>query len=184
MNFTEQVGALRRTLRRAIIRRVALGSDRPLPQLQALRLVAKEEVQTQAELAERLLIDAPAASRLVMRLEEDGLLKRMPGSDRRCVCLKVTPAAKAEIAVMDANGAANIIFRREIDSADDPVARKAELVEEYRERFANPYNAGERGYVDDVIDPRDTRRMLARALSMLRTKREQMPARKHGNSPL
>jgi acetyl-CoA carboxylase carboxyltransferase component len=90
----------------------------------------------------------------------------------------------AEIAVMDANGAANIIFRREIDAADDPVVRKAELVEEYRERFANPYNAGERGYVDDVIDPRDTRRVLVESLEMLRSKKEKLPQRKHGNVPL
>ena len=90
----------------------------------------------------------------------------------------------AEIAVMDANGAANIIFRREIDAAADPVARKAELVEEYSERFANPYKAAERGFVDDVIDPRETRRVLVAALEMLRTKKEQMPARKHGNMPL
>jgi acetyl-CoA carboxylase carboxyltransferase component len=90
----------------------------------------------------------------------------------------------AEIAVMDANGAANIIFRREIDEADDPVARKAELVDEYAERFANPYQAAERGYVDDVIDPRDTRRMLVKSLHVLRTKREQLPPRKHGNGPL
>jgi acetyl-CoA carboxylase carboxyltransferase component len=90
----------------------------------------------------------------------------------------------AEIAVMDANGAANIIFRREIESADDPVVRRAELVEEYRERFANPYNAGERGYVDDVIDPRETRKVLVEALAMLRTKKEKLPQRKHGNVPL
>jgi acetyl-CoA carboxylase carboxyltransferase component len=90
----------------------------------------------------------------------------------------------AEIAVMDANGAANIIFRREIESSDDPVARKAELVEDYTERFANPYNAAERGYVDDVIDPRHTRRVLVEALEMLRTKKEKLPQRKHGNVPL
>ena len=90
----------------------------------------------------------------------------------------------AEIAVMDANGAANIIFRREIDAATDPVARKAELVEEYSERFANPYAAAERGYVDDVIDPRDTRRVLIDALTVLRTKKENLPARKHSNGPL
>jgi acetyl-CoA carboxylase carboxyltransferase component len=90
----------------------------------------------------------------------------------------------AEIAVMDANGAANIIFRREIDAADDPVAKKAELVEQYSERFANPYNAGERGYVDDVIDPRDTRRVLVESLDMLRSKKEKLPQRKHGNVPL
>ena len=90
----------------------------------------------------------------------------------------------AEIAVMDANGAANILLRRELASAPDPVARKAAWDEEYRERFANPYNAAERGYVDDVIDPRDTRRVLVDALEMLSTKKEQMPARKHGNMPL
>jgi acetyl-CoA carboxylase carboxyltransferase component len=90
----------------------------------------------------------------------------------------------AEIAVMDANGAANIIFRREIESAEDKVAKRAELVEQYRERFANPYNAGERGYVDDVIDPRETRRVLVESLEMLRTKKEKLPQRKHGNVPL
>ena len=90
----------------------------------------------------------------------------------------------AEIAVMDANGAANVIFRREIESADDPQARRAELVQDYTERFANPYSAAERGYVDDVIDPRDTRQVLARSLEMLRSKKEQMPQRKHGNVPL
>ncbi len=90
----------------------------------------------------------------------------------------------AEIAVMDANGAANILLRRELAEAADPVARKAEWDVEYSERFANPYNAAERGYVDDVIDPRDTRRVLVDALEMLRTKKEQMPARKHGNMPL
>jgi acetyl-CoA carboxylase carboxyltransferase component len=68
--------------------------------------------------------------------------------------------------------------------AGDQAARQTELVDEYEERFANPYQAAERGYVDDVIDPRDTRKMLARALAMLRTKREQLPQRKHGNSPL
>jgi acetyl-CoA carboxylase carboxyltransferase component len=90
----------------------------------------------------------------------------------------------AEIAVMAAPGAVNIIFRREIEMAADSPVRQTELVAEYEERFANPYQAAERGYVDDVIDPRDTRKMLARALGMLRTKREQMPSRKHGNTPL
>ena len=85
---------------------------------------------------------------------------------------------------MGPQGAVNIIFRKEIESAPDPEARRAELIEEYTERFANPYIAAERGYVDDVIDPRDTRRVLVRALGMLRTKREQLPQRKHGNMPL
>jgi propionyl-CoA carboxylase beta subunit len=90
----------------------------------------------------------------------------------------------AEVAVMGADGAVGILYRKELGSADDPVARKAELVAEYTERFANPYIAAERGYVDDVIDPRDTRRVLIKSLAMLRSKREQLPQRKHGNMPL
>ena len=90
----------------------------------------------------------------------------------------------AEVAVMGAPGAVNLIFRKELETADDPEAKRAELIEEYTERFANPYSAAERGYVDDVIDPRETRRVLARSLAMLRTKREQLPSRKHGNVPL
>jgi acetyl-CoA carboxylase carboxyltransferase component len=90
----------------------------------------------------------------------------------------------AEIAVMDANGAANVIFRKEIGEADDPVARRAELVEQYSERFLHPYSAAERGYVDDVVDPRETRKVLVRSLEMLRSKKEKLPQRKHGNVPL
>ena len=90
----------------------------------------------------------------------------------------------AEIAVMGPQGAVGIIFRKEIESASDPDARRAELIEEYTERFANPYIAAERGYVDDVIDPRETRRVLVRSLEMLRTKKEKLPQRKHGNVPL
>ena len=85
---------------------------------------------------------------------------------------------------MGPQGAVNIIFRKEIDGAPDPETRRAELIEEYTERFANPYIAAERGYVDDVIDPRETRRVLIRSLDMLRTKREHLPQRKHGNVPL
>jgi acetyl-CoA carboxylase carboxyltransferase component len=90
----------------------------------------------------------------------------------------------AEVAVMGPQGAVNIIFRKELDQADDAEAKRAELIEEYTERFANPYIAAERGYVDDVIDPRDTRKVLIQSLEMLRTKREQLPSRKHGNVPL
>ena len=91
----------------------------------------------------------------------------------------------AEIAVMGAQGAVNIIFRKEIAEAGDKGAeRTAELIDEYTERFANPYNAAERGYIDDVIEPRETRRVLVRALEMLRTKKEKLPQRKHGNVPL
>ena len=85
---------------------------------------------------------------------------------------------------MGPQGAVNIIFRKDIETAEEPEARRAELIAEYTERFANPYIAAERGYVDDVIDPRETRRVLVRSLNMLRTKREQLPQRKHGNMPL
>jgi acetyl-CoA carboxylase carboxyltransferase component len=90
----------------------------------------------------------------------------------------------AEIAVMGPQGAVNIIFRKELDAAPDLETRRSELVAEYTERFANPYVAAERGYVDDVIDPRDTRSILCKGLRMLRTKQEKLPQRKHGNMPL
>ena len=90
----------------------------------------------------------------------------------------------AEIAVMGPDGAVNIIFRRELADADDPVAKKAELVEEYREKFANPYIAAGRGFIDDVIEPRDTRPRLINALEMLSNKRDSNPPKKHGNIPL
>ncbi len=90
----------------------------------------------------------------------------------------------AEIAVMGPDGAVNIIFRRDLAKADDPDARKAELVEDYRERFANPYAAARRGYVDDVIEPSQTRPRLINALNMLQNKRDSNPPKKHGNIPL
>ena len=90
----------------------------------------------------------------------------------------------AEIAVMGPDGAVSIIFRKELEKAKDPVKRKAELVAEYREKFANPYVAAERGYVDDVIEPKETRPRLINALEMLQNKRDGNPAKKHGNIPL
>ncbi|MBX3045934.1 MAG: acyl-CoA carboxylase subunit beta [Anaerolineales bacterium] len=90
----------------------------------------------------------------------------------------------AEIAVMGPDGAVNIIFRKEIAEAKDPVARKAELVAAYRQEFANPYVAASRGFIDDVIQPSDTRPRLINALEMLTNKRDSNPARKHGNIPL
>ncbi len=90
----------------------------------------------------------------------------------------------AEIAVMGADGAANIIFREEIKQAADPDAARRSRVAEYREKFNNPYVAAARGYVDAVIDPRQTRRHLAQALAGLRNKRETRPAKKHGNFPV
>jgi acetyl-CoA carboxylase carboxyltransferase component len=90
----------------------------------------------------------------------------------------------AELAVMGPQGAVEIVYRRELQTAADPVARKAELVEEYTERFANPYGAAERGFVDDVIDPSETRAKIIAGFELLRSKREDLPKRKHGNSPL
>ncbi len=90
----------------------------------------------------------------------------------------------AEVAVMGPDGAVNIIFRNELGEAAEPEARRAELIADYKERFANPYSAAERGYVDDVIEPRTTRPYLIRALEMHLSKREPTPKRKHGNIPL
>jgi len=90
----------------------------------------------------------------------------------------------AQIAVMGAQGAVNVIHRRDIAAAADSEAKRRELITEYEERFNNPYLAAERGLVDDVIEPRETRPRLIRVLEMLRTKRESMPPRKHGNIPL
>jgi acetyl-CoA carboxylase carboxyltransferase component len=90
----------------------------------------------------------------------------------------------AEIAVMGPEGAVNIIFRKELEKAKDPVKRKAELVADYREKFASPYVAAERGYIDDVIEPKETRPRLINALEMLSNKRDANPAKKHGNIPL
>jgi acetyl-CoA carboxylase carboxyltransferase component len=90
----------------------------------------------------------------------------------------------AELAVMGPQGAVEILYRRELQTAADPVARRVELVDEYIERFANPFVAAERGYVDDVIDPAETRRKVIAGFEMLRSKREELPARKHGNVPL
>ena len=90
----------------------------------------------------------------------------------------------AELAVMGPDGAVNIIFRKELEKAKDPLKRKAELVAEYREKFANPYIAAERGYLDDVIEPKETRPRLINALEMLNNKRDANPAKKHGNIPL
>ena len=90
----------------------------------------------------------------------------------------------AEIAVMGPEGAANIIFKKEIDEASDPAAMRKEKIAEYKKSFANPYKAAIRGYVDDVIDPAQTRARLCSALSMLLGKRQTLPSRKHGNMPV
>ena len=90
----------------------------------------------------------------------------------------------AEIAVMGPEGAVNVVFRKEIEKAEDKEQRRADLIADYERKFANPYIAAERGYVDDVIEPAETRPRLIQALRMLATKREAVPPRKHGNIPL
>lgn len=90
----------------------------------------------------------------------------------------------AEIAVMGPEGAANIIFKKDIANSDDPIAFREEKIREYREKFSNPYIAASRGYVDDVIEPAATRIRIAGALEMLTSKRESRPSKKHGNIPL
>jgi len=90
----------------------------------------------------------------------------------------------AEIAVMGPEGAANILYRKQIDSAADPAAERARLTEEYRKTFLNPYASASAGYVDDVIEPRETRSRVIAALSILRDKAVTPLARKHGNMPV
>ena len=90
----------------------------------------------------------------------------------------------AQIAVMGAQGAVNILYRGELAEAEDPDARRAELIQEYEDHLANPYLAAERGYVDAVIQPHETRTEVVRALRLLRSKRETLPPKKHGNIPL
>jgi propionyl-CoA carboxylase beta chain len=90
----------------------------------------------------------------------------------------------AEIAVMGPEGAVNILYKREIETAADPAAQRAKRVEEFREKFANPYVAASRGFIDEVIRPRLTRAKLITALARLETKRDKNPPKKHGNIPL
>jgi propionyl-CoA carboxylase beta chain len=90
----------------------------------------------------------------------------------------------AEIAVMGAEGAVNILYKRELDAAADVAVARAARITEYREKFANPYIAAERGFIDEIIRPRETRAKLITALATLETKRDKNPPKKHGNIPL
>ncbi len=90
----------------------------------------------------------------------------------------------AEIAVMGPKGAVNVLYREELEEAQDPDARRQELIDEYREEFANPYTAADRGFIDDVIEPTETRERLINDLEMLSGKRESLPEKKHGNIPI
>jgi methylmalonyl-CoA carboxyltransferase large subunit len=118
------------------------------------------------------------------------VLRKAFGGAYLAMCSKDLGADKvfawptAEVAVMGAEGAAGIVFRREIDAADDPAAKRAELIETYRETFANPYVAASRSLVDEIIEPAETRRALALALEELHTKRDLRPPKKHGLIPL
>jgi propionyl-CoA carboxylase beta chain len=90
----------------------------------------------------------------------------------------------AEIAVMGAQGAVNILYRKDLTDAKDPEAKRAELVKDYNESLANPYLAAERGTIDTVIEPSQSRAYITKAFRTLKTKRDVLPARKHGNIPL
>jgi propionyl-CoA carboxylase beta chain len=90
----------------------------------------------------------------------------------------------AEIAVLGAEGAVNILFKEEIEASPDPAAMRAKLAEDYRQKFNNPYHAASAGYVDDVIEPRETRAKIIAALAALRDKYAPAPPRKHGNIPV
>ena len=118
------------------------------------------------------------------------VLRKAYGGSYLAMCSKELGADKvfawpsAEIAVMGAEGAAAVVFRKEIAGADDPEAKRAEVVEAYRERFATPFASAAHGYVDDIIDPADTRRQIAVALALSANKRQQRPPKKHGVFPV
>jgi methylmalonyl-CoA carboxyltransferase large subunit len=119
---------------------------------------------------------------VILRKAYGGAYIAMCGKDLGADRVLAWPTA--EVAVMGAEGAAEIVFRREIRGAEDPRARRAELIEEYREAFANPYVAASRRLIDDVIEPAETRRAVAAALEDLHAKRELRPPKKHGLIPL
>ncbi len=118
------------------------------------------------------------------------ILRKAYGGAFICMCSKclgtdiILAWPQAEIAVMGPEGAANIVYRKKIEKAEDPEKLRQEKIEEFREKFANPYVAAQRGVVDAIIDPRKTRYCLVKALQMMGRKREARPARKHGNIPL
>jgi len=119
---------------------------------------------------------------LIVRKSYGGAYLAMCSRDLRADQVIAWPTA--EIAVMGSQGAANIIFRKEIAKADDPEKVRQEKIDEFQLKFSNPYEAAKRGYVDIVIDPRETRPRLITTFEMLSTKRESRPAKKHGNFPV
>ncbi len=119
---------------------------------------------------------------IILRKAFGGAYLAMCGRDMGADRVYAWPTA--EVAVMGAEGAAEIVFKKEIDAAKDKAAKRKEMIEEYREAFANPYVAAGRRLVDDIIEPTKTRRVLAQALEFLHTKRELRPPKKHGLIPL
>ena len=119
---------------------------------------------------------------LVLRKAYGGAYLAMCGKDLGADRVVAWPTA--EIAVMGAEGAAEIVFRREIDAAQDKASKRKELIGEYRDTFANPFVSAGRRLVDDIIEPAETRRYLAQALESLHAKRELRPPKKHGLIPL
>jgi acetyl-CoA carboxylase carboxyltransferase component len=119
---------------------------------------------------------------LIVRKAYGGAYLAMCSRDLRADQVIAWPTA--EIAVMGSQGATNIIFRKEIMKAENPEKVRQEKIEEFKQKFSNPYEAAKRGYVDMVIDPRETRPRLITTLEMLSTKRENRPAKKHGNFPV
>lgn len=119
---------------------------------------------------------------IILRKAYGGAYLAMCSSSMRADFVYAWPTG--EIAVMGPEGAVNIVFRNELKEADDPVERRKELVQEYRDNFANPYVAAAKGYIDDVIDPRDTRDMLIKGFQAAAGKRVERPRKKHGNIPV
>ncbi|MCR4427789.1 MAG: methylmalonyl-CoA carboxyltransferase [Caldiserica bacterium] len=119
---------------------------------------------------------------VTLRKSYGGAHIAMCNKDLGCDLMLAWP--QAEIAVMGAQGAINIIFKREIESSSNPEEKRKELTEDYERLFSNPYEAAKRGYVDAVIPPEETRGRIASALAIFRTKRDQAPPKKHGNIPL
>ena len=136
MSLVVQVAQLRRTVHRLLTRRLARSTERPFPQLLALRVVSLGQVHTQVELAERLMVDGAAVSRLVDRLQGEGLLERRPGEDRRCVKLHVTAAGQREVEALDRELArmdAHLeghLSRREVDTLHALLAKLQAVVDE------------------------------------------------------
>jgi methylmalonyl-CoA carboxyltransferase large subunit len=119
---------------------------------------------------------------VILRKAYGGAYLAMCGRDLGADRVVAWPTA--EVAVMGAEGAAEIVFRREIEGAEDKAGKRREMIDLYRDAFANPYVAAGRGLVDDVIEPAETRRYLALALDSLQSKREARPPKKHGLIPL